>query len=105
MKSPCSRRCKAAEAKSRRDVRRKLRITAEPIAEEQLLAGRQTSRAMGAVVYFVGVVREQEEGAALEALEYESFQRMAEHQFQLLFDEMEKRWPVESVRLVHRVGI
>jgi molybdopterin synthase catalytic subunit len=37
-------------------------------------------------------------------LEYESFQRMAEHQFNLLFDEMEKRWPIESVRLVHRLG-
>ena len=29
---------------------------------------------------------------------------MARHQFGLLFDEMEKRWPVESVRLVHRIG-
>jgi molybdopterin synthase catalytic subunit len=29
---------------------------------------------------------------------------MAEHQFHLLFDEMEKRWPLESVRLVHRMG-
>jgi molybdopterin synthase catalytic subunit len=24
--------------------------------------------------------------------------------FNLLFDELEKRWPIESVRLVHRVG-
>jgi molybdopterin synthase catalytic subunit len=30
---------------------------------------------------------------------------MAEHQFQRLFDEMERRWPVASVRLVHRVGV
>jgi molybdopterin synthase catalytic subunit len=60
---------------------------------------------MGAVVCFLGVVRGDEEGAAIRALEYESFQRMAEHQFQLLFDEMAKRWPIESVRLVHRVGV
>jgi molybdopterin synthase catalytic subunit len=30
---------------------------------------------------------------------------MAEHQFRLLFAEVEKRWPVESVRLVHRIGV
>jgi molybdopterin synthase catalytic subunit len=29
---------------------------------------------------------------------------MAEHQVDLLFQEMERRWPIESVRLVHRVG-
>jgi molybdopterin synthase catalytic subunit len=60
---------------------------------------------MGAAVYFLGVVRESEEGEAIKALEYETFQRMAEHQFNLLFDEMEKRWPIESIRVVHRVGL
>jgi molybdopterin synthase catalytic subunit len=63
------------------------------------------SGGMGAAVYFTGVVRGTEQGAAIQAIEYEAFQRMAEHQFGLLFDEMEKRWPVESVRLVHRLGI
>ena len=51
------------------------------------------------------MVRDSEEGATIQAIEYEAFQQMAEHQFGLLFDEMEKRWPVESVRLVHRVGV
>jgi len=60
---------------------------------------------MGAVIYFLGVVRGKENESVISAIEYETFQRMAEHQFNLLFDEMEKRWPVESVRLVHRVGI
>ena len=30
---------------------------------------------------------------------------MAEHQINLLLDEMARRWPIESVRLVHRVGV
>ena len=38
-------------------------------------------------------------------MDYESFQRMAEHQFELLLDQIEKRWPIESVRLVHRIGL
>jgi molybdopterin synthase catalytic subunit len=29
---------------------------------------------------------------------------MAVHQFGKIFDEVEKRWPVESIKLVHRIG-
>jgi molybdopterin synthase catalytic subunit len=86
-------------------MKRELIITEQPIDEAGLLAARQMSEGMGAVVCFLGVVRGTEGDAAITALEYESFQRMAEHQFQLLFNEMEKRWPVESVRLVHRLGL
>ncbi len=60
---------------------------------------------MGAVIYFVGVVRGSEHEKKISAIEYEAFQKMAEHQFNLLFDEIEKRWPIESVRLLHRVGV
>ena len=60
---------------------------------------------MGAVIHFLGLVRGTEGGKKISAIEYEAFQKMVEHQFHLLFDEMEKRWPIESVRLVHRVGV
>jgi molybdopterin synthase catalytic subunit len=50
-------------------------------------------------------VRGTEESQSIAALEYEAFQEMARHQFDLIFQEMEKRWPIESVRLVHRVGV
>src|SRR6266850_7137651 len=83
---------------------RELTITAEQIDEAGLSRSRKLSNGMGAVIYFLGVVRGTEEGNAIEAIEYEAFQRMAEHQFNLLFDEVEKRWPIESVRLVHRIG-
>jgi len=79
-------------------------ISAEPIDETGLPAQHPVSGRMGAVVRFLGVVRDTEAGAAISALEYEAFERMAEHQFNLLFDELERRWPLESVRLVHRVG-
>jgi molybdopterin synthase catalytic subunit len=86
-------------------MRRNLIITTEPIDEAALLAGRSMSNGMGAAVYFLGVVRGAEGDAPIEALGYEVFQRMAEYQIGLLFDQLEKRWPVESVRLVHRVGV
>jgi molybdopterin synthase catalytic subunit len=104
MKFQSSRRCKAAEKLNGR-MKRQLIITAEPINEASLLAQRTISGDMGAVVYFTGVVRGVEKGAPIQAIEYEGFQRMAEHQFGLLFDQMEKRWPVASVRLVHRLGL
>ena len=86
-------------------MKRQLTITNEPIDEAALLAQRQMSSGMGAAVCFLGVVREAEGADKISAINYESFQKMAEHQFHLLFDEMEKRWPIESVRLVHRLGI
>lgn len=84
---------------------RRLEISGAAIDEAALLRGRSVSRGMGAVVCFLGIVRETEEGAPISAIEYEAFVEMAQHQFGQLFDEMERRWPVESVRLVHRIGV
>ena len=85
-------------------MKRQLIIARERIDETALLLKRRMSDGMGAVVCFLGVVRGTEEDRTINAIEYEAFLRMAEHQFNLLFDEMEKRWPIESVRLVHRIG-
>jgi molybdopterin synthase catalytic subunit len=84
-------------------MKRHVTISTASINETDLQASRAASPAAGAVVYFLGLVRGREGEAAIQGLEYETFHRMAEHQFHLLLDEMEKRWPIESVRLVHRV--
>ncbi len=86
-------------------MHRSLTISPEPIDEPALVAARRMSVGMGAAVYFSGVVRGSEEGQSICAIEYECFRPMAEHQFHKLFDEVERRWPVESVRLVHRLGV
>ena len=86
-------------------MKRQLAITTERIDEAGLISQRQMSSGMGAGVYFSGVVRGTEEGESIKAIEYEAFQRMVEHQFNLLFDDLEKRWPIESVRVVHRLGV
>lgn len=69
-----------------------------------MLRERKVSDAMGAVIYFLGIVRGIEDGHKISAIDYEAFHKMVEHQFNLLFDEMQKRWPIESVRIVHRIG-
>ena len=86
-------------------MKRQLTLTTERINETALLAARAMSPGMGAVVNFLGVVRGSEEGNTISAIEYEAFEKMVTHQFNLLFDEIEKRWPIESVRLVHRIGL
>lgn len=86
-------------------MKRQLIIITEPINEAALISQRQISAGMGAVVYFLGVVRGSEDGKTISAIEYEAFDKMVTHQFNLLFDDMAKNWPIESVRLVHRVGV
>jgi molybdopterin synthase catalytic subunit len=88
----------------RHPMKRQLTITSKPIDEAALLAQRSISSRIGAAVYFLGMVRGSEGGTNISVLEYEAFRSMVEHQIGLLFDEMEKRWPIECVRLVHRVG-
>jgi molybdopterin synthase catalytic subunit len=84
---------------------RQLTITGETLNEAALIDQRKMSSGMGAVVCFLGVVRGTEEGKTITEIDYEAFQQMAEHQFDLILDQVEKRWPIESVRLVHRVGV
>ena len=86
-------------------MKRTLIITQSPIDEAALLARRTMSRDMGAAVYFAGVVRGSEEQEPIAALDYEAFEPMVRHQFELIFQEVEKRWAIESVRLVHRLGV
>ena len=86
-------------------MKRWLRIQKEPIDEGALAAERSVSRGVGAVIYFLGIVRELEGERNVTALDYEAFEKMAVHQFEKIFDAVEKRWPIESVRLVHRVGL
>ena len=105
MKCRSFRPSRVDDSQHRTSLKRQLTITTGPIDEPALLRERRMSDAMGAVIYFLGVVRGGEGEQKISAIEYESFKKMAEYQFHLLFDQMEKRWPIESVRLVHRIGM
>jgi molybdopterin synthase catalytic subunit len=86
-------------------MKRWLRIQREPIDERTLNSQRAVSNGVGAVICFLGIVREQEGSASIGAIDYEAFEKMAEHQFAKIFDVIETRWPIESVRLLHRIGV
>ena len=59
----------------------------------------------GAIVTFLGAVRATEERHKIKALEYETHRDMAEYQFKMLFEELERRWKLESIEVVHRIGV
>ena len=82
-------------------MQRELIFINDPIAEPV----RQMRDDMGAVVTFHGVVRGEENGAPITAIDYEANEPMAQHQFELIFEAMEKQWPLESVGLIHRLGV
>src|SRR5947208_16930097 len=85
-------------------MKRELPITSDPIREADLVFRRVMSDQMGAVVYFSGVVRGMEDARPINAIQYEAFDKMVRHQFGLLFDQIEQRWPIESIRIIHRIG-
>src|SRR2546427_10492908 len=58
----------------------------------------------GGIVLFVGTIRNQTNGEQVKGLEYEVYRRMTERQIAKLEKEIRKRWPVKSIRLIHREG-
>ena len=81
-----------------------LQISDAPIDEPALTASRSVPKDIGAVVSFSGIVREDENGRSLRGIDYEAYLEMASHQFDLIFKEAAERWPIHSIRLVHRTG-
>jgi molybdopterin synthase catalytic subunit len=58
----------------------------------------------GGTVLFVGTIRNQTNSKEVKGLEYEVYHRMAERQIAKLEEEIRRRWPVKSIRLIHREG-
>ncbi len=58
----------------------------------------------GAVVTFLGTVREMTDGKVTTALEYEAYPGMAEKKLAEIEAETRQRWPVGEIVLVHRLG-
>jgi molybdopterin synthase catalytic subunit len=59
----------------------------------------------GAISTFVGTTRIDESGeASVEYLEYEAYRPMADRKLEEIGAEIEKRWDVREVSIVHRIG-
>jgi molybdopterin synthase catalytic subunit len=89
---PCSARCPFPPPPD--DLR-------EPI-DTAALSG--TSPADGALCLFLGVVRNENGGRPVLHLEYEAYDEMALEMLEDIAGQAAARWPVSTVRVVHRLG-
>ncbi|MDA7978875.1 MAG: molybdenum cofactor biosynthesis protein MoaE [Pirellulales bacterium] len=80
-----------------------IQLTREPIDANKLL-GLVTKPAAGAVVLFLGTVREFTGDRQTIALDYEGYPEMAEKKLAELEQEAKVRWPLVECALVHRLG-
>jgi molybdopterin synthase catalytic subunit len=62
------------------------------------------SSAAGAVVLFLGTVREMTEGRQTMALDYEAFPQMAAAKLEELLVEARRKWPIINAAITHRLG-
>lgn len=69
--------------------------------QRQLLEGRSD---VGAVVSFTGLVRDFNERPDVNALTLEHYPGMTEAALGEIVAEAESRWPLQGVRVIHRVG-
>jgi molybdopterin synthase catalytic subunit len=86
-----------------------LAIGADPLGLEQVVAALDASAgasagADGAVVTFLGLVRNHNVGRRVRYLEYEAYEPLALKAFERIAAEIHERWPDTRLALHHRVG-
>jgi molybdopterin synthase catalytic subunit len=59
---------------------------------------------IGAVVSFVGTVRDMNDGAEVAAMELEHYPGMTERALEDIVEQARARWPVYGALVIHRVG-
>ena len=78
-------------------------ITSDPIDYHALTESVRSTQS-GAVVLFLGTVREFTDGRRTKSLGYEAYPQMAEVKLAELEATARSRWPIDRVGIIHRVG-
>lgn len=74
----------------------------DPAGEEQAI--RSGSPHTGAVVSFLGLMRDINEGDQVSGMTLEHYPGMTEKALESIVDEASGRWQLDAVRVIHRVG-
>ena len=80
-----------------------IQLTRQPIDFAALTESVRSNQA-GAVVLFLGTVREMSHGRQTVALDYDAYPEMAQAKLNELEAETRSRWPVIECGIVHRLG-
>jgi molybdopterin synthase catalytic subunit len=78
-------------------------VTEEDFSVDEVLKKIRSKRT-GAVVTFVGVVREEDRGRKIKRMEMEAYKGMAEKELSDLRDKAMKKFGLEEVTIIHRIG-
>jgi molybdopterin synthase catalytic subunit len=86
-----------------------LAIGPDPLELNRLVAAIGSAEAErpgvdGAVVTFLGLVRNHNQGRRVRYLEYEAYEPLALKAFERICDEIRERWPSVRLALHHRIG-
>jgi molybdopterin synthase catalytic subunit len=65
---------------------------------------RQASGDVGAVVSFIGLVREMGDQTAIQTLTLEHYPEMTEKSLQMIAQKAKARWDIKDMTIIHRVG-
>ena len=79
-----------------------MRITEKAIDLNEFFSAPDAS--CGAVAAFVGLVRNHDHGRSVRRLQYECYRSMAEKMIETIVGRAKELWPVDEVRVCHRVG-
>lgn len=79
-------------------------ITRELLTPESYLKDMQNP-SNGAMLVFLGVVRNMHQGRAVLKIEYECYESMALKMMQRIEQEVKSSWPHVQMTLVHRIGM
>lgn len=79
------------------------RVTRNAVDLQELVAF-VTDPGAGAIVTFIGTTRNNNEGRKVIALDYEAYPEMAEKELKRLGEEAKRRWRIQRMAIVHRIG-
>jgi len=81
-----------------------IRITRNPIRPEAAIEGVR-KKAYGAVIAYVGTVRDVSHNRRVIFMEHQvSLQDLARQELELIAEEIEHRWQLKDVSIIHRIG-
>ena len=79
------------------------RVTRDPL-DLQALVSYVTDPEAGAIATFIGTTRNNNDGRKVTALDYEAYPEMAEKELARLGEEAKRKWKIERMAIVHRIG-
>ena len=82
----------------------RIKLTNELIAHEEMVENCRTKSA-GAIVLFLGTVREITGNEQTLFLEYEAFAPLAEKTLLEIAEEATSKWGIQKIEIIHRLGI